>query len=91
MWYDLVILNQQFLMKTAISIPDDIYIQADELAKRLGVSRSELYTQAIALYLKTHSRELITDKLNQVYTNSDNSLDPCLLRLQLLSLTPETW
>lgn len=33
-------------MKTAVSIPDNIYTSAEKLAKRLGKSRSQLYTQA---------------------------------------------
>ena len=41
-------------MKTAISIPDNIFESADDLAKRLGLSRSELYVKAIVQYLAEH-------------------------------------
>ena len=42
-------------MKTAISIPDEIFLAAEQLAKRIGSSRSELYATALAAYLKTIS------------------------------------
>ena len=41
-------------MKTAISLPDDLFDSADELAQQLGVSRSELYARAVAEYLAKH-------------------------------------
>ncbi|MDO8738698.1 MAG: hypothetical protein Q7J17_06995, partial [Candidatus Deferrimicrobium sp.] len=40
-----------FGMKTAVSIPDKIFRSADSLAKRLGVSRSRLYADALADFL----------------------------------------
>ena len=41
-------------MKTAISIPDDVFAEAEETAQRLGVSRSGLYTRAIAEFVERH-------------------------------------
>lgn len=38
-------------MKTAVSVPDQLFARADRLAKRLGFSRSELYSKALAEYL----------------------------------------
>ncbi len=38
-------------MKTAVSVPDDLFRRADELAHRLGKSRSEVYQDALAEYL----------------------------------------
>jgi metal-responsive CopG/Arc/MetJ family transcriptional regulator len=35
-------------MKTAVSIPDDLFHKADELANRMGKSRSEVYRDALA-------------------------------------------
>jgi len=78
-------------MKTAISIPDKVFESAEELAKRLGESRSRLYTQAISSYLEKHRRDNITKKLNQVYGSEDSSLDPALQRLQSLSLPKDRW
>ena len=47
-------------MKTAISIPDDLFAEADRLAKRLHQSRSQLYSQAVREYVGRHSEESVT-------------------------------
>jgi predicted transcriptional regulator len=38
-------------MKTAISVPDEVFEQVDIAAKRLGVSRSEIFTKAVRQFL----------------------------------------
>ena len=53
-------------MKTAISIPDPIYEHAEELARRLGKSRSQLYSEAVAEYVARHDPEAMTDDMNRV-------------------------
>jgi HSP90 family molecular chaperone len=58
-------------MKTAISLPDRVYFEAEETAQNLGISRSALYLNALTEYLKKNSRKNITQKLNEVYGNSD--------------------
>ena len=58
-------------MKTAISLPDRIYFEAEKTAKNLGISRSALYLNALADYLKKNNRENITKKLNEVYGDDD--------------------
>jgi metal-responsive CopG/Arc/MetJ family transcriptional regulator len=79
-------------MKTAISIPDDLFRAAERAAKRLGLSRSELYQRAVANFLERHSDTLVTDALNEVYRSHETeSLDPLLDRMQRASLPLETW
>ena len=58
-------------MKTAVSLPDRIYFEAEKTAKNLGISRSALYLNALSDYLKKNNRENITKKLNEVYGNDD--------------------
>jgi metal-responsive CopG/Arc/MetJ family transcriptional regulator len=58
-------------MKTAISLPDKIYFEAEETAQNLGISRSALYLNALMEYLKKNNRKNITQKLNEVYGDSD--------------------
>jgi metal-responsive CopG/Arc/MetJ family transcriptional regulator len=53
-------------MKTAISLPDEVFEQAEKLAKRLNLSRSELYSQALRDYLRTHAPDAVTDAYNRV-------------------------
>ena len=64
-------------MKTAVSIPDEIYLEAEEAARNLGISRSALYLNALTDYLKKNNRKEITQKLNEVY-NDDyyNEFEP---------------
>ena len=53
-------------MKTAISIPEEVFAEAERLARRLGKSRSQLYTDAIRQYLDTHDPEGIIERLNRL-------------------------
>ncbi|MGP1382122.1 MAG: ribbon-helix-helix domain-containing protein [Thainema sp.] len=78
-------------MKTAISLPDSVFEQAEALAQQLGVSRSELYTKALQAYLKKYNREQMLLKLNQVYGTESSELDPVMARMQFMSLPHEDW
>jgi metal-responsive CopG/Arc/MetJ family transcriptional regulator len=78
-------------MKTAISIPDKVFRSADALAKRLGISRSELYSTAITEFLSKHQGRHVTASLDAVYAEEDSSLSPSLIRLQTKSLAHEEW
>jgi predicted transcriptional regulator len=53
-------------MKTAISIPDDVFAKADHLAKRQKKSRSRLYADAVAQYVARHDEDAITEAINRV-------------------------
>jgi len=78
-------------MKTAISIPDDVFESADELAQQLGVSRSELYATAVAEYLAKFRSEDITARLNEVYAAQDSGLPRELRRAQASSIGKSEW
>ena len=75
-------------MKTAISIPDRVFRSAEELASRLGVSRSELYSKALAALVDKHRDDLITSRLNEIYGpgRESSSLDAETALLQHRSL-----
>jgi predicted CopG family antitoxin len=47
-------------MKTAISIPDDVFAGAERLAKRTKKSRSQLFSDAVREYLARHTAEEVT-------------------------------
>ncbi len=53
-------------MKTAISVPDHVFEDADRLAKRLAKTRSQLYTEAMVEYLTRHDPDTVTERLNVV-------------------------
>lgn len=78
-------------MKIAISIPDDIFQQAEAEAKKLGVSRSELYRRAVECFLEEQRGKAITQALNELYATESSELDPVLAKLQYASLDREEW
>lgn len=78
-------------MKTAISIPDQVFESAEKLAERLGQSRSQLYTQALTSYLEKHRGDQVTKKLNELYETVPSSLEPGLQSLQTTSLPKDKW
>jgi predicted transcriptional regulator len=78
-------------MKTAISLPDDLFRLAETTARRLRVSRSELYAKAIAEFLKRQQASSITERLNDVYSRHPAKVDSGLHRAQLKSLQKDAW
>jgi len=78
-------------MKTAISLPDAVFEAAEQVAHRLGISRSELYARAVAAFVAEHNDEDITTRLNHVYLEEDSTLDGIVMQMQLLSLPQEEW
>lgn len=78
-------------MKTAISIPDPIFDAAEKVAKELAISRSELYSKAVAEFVAVHSRSSITAKLNEVYAQHPAEIDPVLNEMQIQALRHSPW
>jgi predicted transcriptional regulator len=62
-------------MKTAISLPDDVFRDAERLAKRLNKSRSELYREAVAEYVARHEPEAVTEALDDLARKLDTRSD----------------
>lgn len=89
--FAVVILMSYLSMKTTISLPDEVFEAADELAERLGVSRSELYARAVEELLARHRDEDVTARLNRVYAEEPSGLDPALRDAQARSVGPEEW
>jgi metal-responsive CopG/Arc/MetJ family transcriptional regulator len=55
-------------MKVAVSIPDDVFAEAESLAKQLKASRSEIYSRALGEFLGRHAPDRVTDQMNHVVT-----------------------
>jgi metal-responsive CopG/Arc/MetJ family transcriptional regulator len=53
-------------MKVAVSIPDDVFAEAEALAKRFKTTRSELYSRALGEFIGTHAPDLVTELMNDV-------------------------
>ena len=53
-------------MKVAVSLPDELFADADLVAQKLKISRSQLYAKAIARFLEEQGPDPVTDKLNEL-------------------------
>jgi metal-responsive CopG/Arc/MetJ family transcriptional regulator len=56
-------------MKAAISIPDDVFADAERLARRLKKSRSRLYSDAVREYVARHAGDHVTEQLDAVVSD----------------------
>jgi metal-responsive CopG/Arc/MetJ family transcriptional regulator len=63
-------------MKTAISLPDAVFLAAERQAKRARKSRSQLYAEALSEYLSRHAPEEVTEAMNRVVDQLDEARDP---------------
>jgi len=54
-------------MKTAISVPDEVFREAERYARRIKKSRSAVYSAALAEYLARHVPESVTEALNRTW------------------------
>jgi predicted transcriptional regulator len=80
-------------MKTAISIPDALFEEAEQLAKTRGWSRSELYANAVTAYVNSERFAGVREKLDSVYGGNqvESSVDPLIAGAQVQSLPREKW
>ena len=78
-------------MKTAVSVPDDLFRQAQAAARRLRMSRSRLFTTALSEFLEWQQSNAVTDRLNEVNSHRRAKLDSALHRAQLKSLDKDSW
>jgi hypothetical protein len=78
-------------MKIAISVPNDVFAAGEHLARQLGISRSQLYSDALAQYLSAKGAAEVTARLNAIYAANPADLDPALSRAQAKILTDEAW
>jgi predicted transcriptional regulator len=78
-------------MKTAVSIPDELFRLAEAAARRLRISRSQLYASALAEFLNKQQTDAVAERLNEVYSRRRAKVDPVLHRAQLSPLDEECW
>lgn len=79
-------------MKTAISVPDGIYRAADKAAKRLGISRSELYTRALREFLSGIEATEIKESYDEAFgSDSDREGDEARSRAARKTLLAVEW
>ena len=78
-------------MKTAISISDELFRAADELANEMGTTRSGLYARAVAEYVAKHRQADVTAQLNRVYAKTSSALPADIQRSQARILAAQDW
>lgn len=85
--------NQSYTqtMKTAISIPDTLFREAELYAKSRGFSRSELFSKAVAQFLEANPSDLTTQQLDTVYASEPAKLNKALANMQFSSIEKEEW
>ena len=62
-------------MKTAVSIPDDLFEEAKRLAIELRTSRSQLYSRALQEFVARHTPDPLTEAMNRVVDEVGSELD----------------
>ncbi|AUB83249.1 ribbon-helix-helix domain-containing protein [Candidatus Thiodictyon syntrophicum] len=77
-------------MKTAISVPDDVFGEAENLAARLRISRSDLYARALKEFLERHADQ-VTTTLDTLCSDIDSKPDEFLVRSARKVLRSTEW
>ena len=78
-------------MKTAVSLPDDLFERAEELAVRLGKSRSQVYREALAEYLFRREPQSVTAALDAVVADVGPEADRWLAEAGRRGLERSEW
>ena len=77
-------------MKTAISLPEDLFKAAESLAAKQGLSRSKLFATALAEYVAKHQSRKVSERLDEVYATESNA-DPFVREAARRTLRRSEW
>ena len=78
-------------MKTAVSVPDDVFKDAERLAKRLKTSRSRLYSDALREYVARHSPEDVTAAYDRLIEEYGQPADDAVLAANARTIARIEW
>ncbi len=78
-------------MKTAVSIPDQIFHQAERLARSAKTSRSELYARALTEYVARHAPDEVTEAMDRTLAGMEASGDEFAARAARRTLDRNDW
>jgi predicted transcriptional regulator len=78
-------------MKTAVSIPDDVFQEAEALAHRARRSRSEVYARALREYVARHAPDRVTEAMDRVLAELDEPKDEFASRAARRTLERAEW
>jgi len=78
-------------MKTAVSLPDNVFREAETHARRIKKSRSQLYSEALSEYLARHSPDAVTEAMNRVVDQLGEGVDPFVSEASRRALERVEW
>lgn len=78
-------------MKTAVSIPNDLFEGAERLARRTRKSRSRLFSDALREYLARHAPDKITESMDQAVIEIGEEKDEFVSSLARHRLERTEW
>jgi metal-responsive CopG/Arc/MetJ family transcriptional regulator len=78
-------------MKIAVSIPDDVFEEAERLARRTKRSRSEVYSRALAEYVARHAPDRVTETMNRALADIGEPTDRFTRAVSRRVLTRAEW
>lgn len=78
-------------MKTAISLPKDVFEKADRLALKARKSRSQIYCEALREYVARHSPDDVTDALNRAMEQIGQTEDKFVTLASARALARAEW
>ncbi|MGH8318359.1 MAG: hypothetical protein ACREUL_10315 [Steroidobacteraceae bacterium] len=78
-------------MKTAVSIPDEVFAEAESLARQLNASRSEIYSRALSEFLGRHAPDRVTEQMNEALGRIGEPADPFTQRAARRVLKRAEW
>jgi metal-responsive CopG/Arc/MetJ family transcriptional regulator len=78
-------------MKVAVSIPDDVFKEAEKVAKKQKTSRSKLYSLALREYLARQRDDEITEAWNRVIDEVGEEADPFTKEAARRTLKRSEW
>ena len=78
-------------MKTAISLPKDVFEKADRLALKAHKSRSQIYCEALREYVARHSPDDVTDALNRAMEQIGQTEDEFVTLASARALARVEW
>lgn len=78
-------------MKTAVSVPDEVFHEAERLARRMKKSRSQLYSEALGEYVARHAPDAVTEQMDQVCDELGDARDEFVARAAQKVLEDVEW
>jgi metal-responsive CopG/Arc/MetJ family transcriptional regulator len=78
-------------MKTAVSLPDEVFQEAERLASELQTSRSQLYSRALREFVARHAPDRLTEAMNRVVAEVGSDVDELSRRASRQVLEHVEW